>query len=314
MSDFHTPVNGFIRKFKINTMSILKINVPNTLDKMVEISNLQSSPFDGKKWYVEVVCCENPTCDCENVVLVFRDEHQVNNGQYSFSINSDLAEEKFTKLNFNNDQGGDLSILSEPTMLLEELLTEEDWEKLITVHKVSKGVLIDEYDLKKVEADFPEELLKNPSIVVLFQDIFPLASYFYFDSNDNIPYTVLEQYCSNYKCNCSNVVLSFTKDGQNEDFAFRYNYKTKEIELSDSCRKDISLEKVKNYIQLLKTKFKDFDRKLEKRHEIMRHLFKKFTIRMNTKLVSTNKRIGQKIGRNAPCPCGSGKKYKKCCG
>lgn len=24
--------------------------------------------------------------------------------------------------------------------------------------------------------------------------------------------------------------------------------------------------------------------------------------------------IGEKIGRNAPCPCGSGKKYKKCCG
>ena len=26
------------------------------------------------------------------------------------------------------------------------------------------------------------------------------------------------------------------------------------------------------------------------------------------------KREGQKIGRNDPCPCGSGKKYKKCCG
>ena len=24
-------------------------------------------------------------------------------------------------------------------------------------------------------------------------------------------------------------------------------------------------------------------------------------------------RPGPKIGRNAPCPCGSGKKYKKCC-
>ncbi|MCK4260989.1 MAG: SEC-C domain-containing protein [Halanaerobiales bacterium] len=23
---------------------------------------------------------------------------------------------------------------------------------------------------------------------------------------------------------------------------------------------------------------------------------------------------GEKIGRNEPCPCGSGKKYKKCCG
>ncbi|MCX7705413.1 MAG: SEC-C metal-binding domain-containing protein [bacterium] len=34
--------------------------------------------------------------------------------------------------------------------------------------------------------------------------------------------------------------------------------------------------------------------------------------------VSGNKiqpvRVGKKIGRNEPCPCGSGKKYKKCCG
>ncbi|MGD9033163.1 MAG: SEC-C metal-binding domain-containing protein, partial [Desulfobacteraceae bacterium] len=29
---------------------------------------------------------------------------------------------------------------------------------------------------------------------------------------------------------------------------------------------------------------------------------------------ATVKREGKKIGRNAPCPCGSGKKYKKCCG
>jgi preprotein translocase subunit SecA len=26
------------------------------------------------------------------------------------------------------------------------------------------------------------------------------------------------------------------------------------------------------------------------------------------------KREGEKVGRNSPCPCGSGKKYKKCCG
>jgi preprotein translocase subunit SecA len=26
------------------------------------------------------------------------------------------------------------------------------------------------------------------------------------------------------------------------------------------------------------------------------------------------KRDGGKVGRNDPCPCGSGKKYKKCCG
>jgi uncharacterized protein YecA (UPF0149 family) len=25
-------------------------------------------------------------------------------------------------------------------------------------------------------------------------------------------------------------------------------------------------------------------------------------------------RTSAKVGRNDPCPCGSGKKYKKCCG
>ena len=29
---------------------------------------------------------------------------------------------------------------------------------------------------------------------------------------------------------------------------------------------------------------------------------------------STTIRVGKKIGRNDPCPCGSGKKYKMCCG
>jgi len=26
------------------------------------------------------------------------------------------------------------------------------------------------------------------------------------------------------------------------------------------------------------------------------------------------RRVENKVGRNQPCPCGSGKKYKKCCG
>ena len=30
--------------------------------------------------------------------------------------------------------------------------------------------------------------------------------------------------------------------------------------------------------------------------------------------VTTVRRQGEKVGRNAPCPCGSGKKFKRCCG
>jgi preprotein translocase subunit SecA len=33
-----------------------------------------------------------------------------------------------------------------------------------------------------------------------------------------------------------------------------------------------------------------------------------------TQAVKTFRREGKKVGRNEPCPCGSGKKYKQCCG
>ena len=32
------------------------------------------------------------------------------------------------------------------------------------------------------------------------------------------------------------------------------------------------------------------------------------------KLKAQPKRVSVKVGRNDPCPCGSGKKYKNCCG
>ena len=237
-------------------MSMLKINAPSTLDKMVELSNLQSSPFGGKKWYIEVVPCADLTCACRNAKLLFRDWNQINTNEYSFYIEGDLEAQSLSKISFNTYEA-DLAPLSKPIMLLEELLTEEDWSKLINVHRVAKGVQIDEQDLRNVEADFPKELLKDPSSVVLFKEIFPLSSYFHFDAKDKIPFIVLDQYCSNYKCDCSDMVLTFTKDGRNEDFAFRYNYKTGRVEILGSFKNDISIQEANNYVRLLKEKFKN---------------------------------------------------------
>ncbi|MGN1105021.1 MAG: SEC-C metal-binding domain-containing protein [Huintestinicola sp.] len=43
----------------------------------------------------------------------------------------------------------------------------------------------------------------------------------------------------------------------------------------------------------------------------MRGLFNEFALSQMIKNPPAKKK---KIGRNEPCPCGSGKKYKKCCG
>ena len=41
---------------------------------------------------------------------------------------------------------------------------------------------------------------------------------------------------------------------------------------------------------------------------------KKRALYLTQKKSGTVRREGKKIGRNDPCPCGSGKKYKQCCG
>ncbi len=41
---------------------------------------------------------------------------------------------------------------------------------------------------------------------------------------------------------------------------------------------------------------------------------KKKALYLEQKKSGTIRREGKKVGRNDPCPCGSGKKYKQCCG
>jgi len=49
-------------------------------------------------------------------------------------------------------------------------------------------------------------------------------------------------------------------------------------------------------------------------YEILSHVFKQDTKnRLKTAFKSMLNYTGNKVGRNDPCPCGSGKKYKKCC-
>ncbi len=56
---------------------------------------------------------------------------------------------------------------------------------------------------------------------------------------------------------------------------------------------------------------RDFKRKKERELEMARSAGASDTTANGT---ATQRRVGEKVGPNAPCPCGSGKKYKKCHG
>jgi uncharacterized protein YecA (UPF0149 family) len=52
---------------------------------------------------------------------------------------------------------------------------------------------------------------------------------------------------------------------------------------------------------------------LKTRHAQMRALYLRSLHRAGRRPAAPVRREA-KVGRNDPCPCGSGKKYKKCCG
>lgn len=51
-----------------------------------------------------------------------------------------------------------------------------------------------------------------------------------------------------------------------------------------------------------------------KRHEQEQLRMNKVAAGQEPEQAQPVRREGDKVGRNALCPCGSGKKYKKCCG
>ena len=58
----------------------------------------------------------------------------------------------------------------------------------------------------------------------------------------------------------------------------------------------------------LKEAYTNLDSLLAQRHLVLKKLFRRTHVR------TESPKANVKIGRNDPCPCGSGKKYKKCCG
>jgi hypothetical protein len=115
-----------------------------------------------------------------------------------------------------------------------------------------------------------------------------------FEGNE---YIMVDAYCKNPDCSCQNTFIVIApKDNLAEGKGFFYNYEKKAFEESEH---DIP----QNWIEAIQAD-DDLHDMFRQRHKDMRAAF----------LEQLQLGLDTKIGRNDPCPCGSGKKYKKCCG
>jgi hypothetical protein len=129
-------------------------------------------------------------------------------------------------------------------------------------------------------------------------------------------FVLIELYCANPKCNCQHGVVNVLNI---DDHGKPYGPVLATIDFSWKKRSNQSwqykLHKTSPQTKVADLLLKCFKEKVENNPAYAESLQSHFRIIKeqikNPK--SKNPLQNVKIGRNDPCPCGSGKKYKKCC-
>jgi len=269
--------------------------------------------FDNYKSNVLITerYCTNPGCTCTEVCLTFIEiDEQANPIEQLFSISLDIDTWEIKEKNIDSKDINAEEIIKE---FMDSL--DEDLKVKFRSHLCQAKEYGGKHYLDHIPKELVKEIIKGTTIG--YSEIYgPKDSEkFIFLYNELDEYLIDDQYCMQPKCLCNGVILSFisintNKELQKPKFVIRLNINNYKYEVEEiNCQRD-EMESVIKYV---------FQNKPE-----MLKLLKKRYGEMKTagrEAVNKYKQDGQlqmepvlKVSRNDPCPCGSGKKYKKCCG
>jgi len=171
--------------------------------------------------------------------------------------------------------------------------------------------LTETLDPEKVKYRFPVREIEDESLMVSYISVLPFDDKLDFTC-DAREYFVNDYYCLRSSCTCKDVHLVF--HGNSADTrpkapivgSLWYSYDSRTHHFNEDSRGP--RERVAPLFCSPKAARRDLPSVLRRRHRTLRLLYGQ-SLR-KSRLPSSPSRIG----RNDPCPCGSGRKYKHCCG
>lgn len=141
-------------------------------------------------------------------------------------------------------------------------------------------------------------------------------------------YALVEAFCNDKDCDCRRVMFNVvTPENQKTVAVIAYGWGTEKFYEKWFGEKNRNIIKTmqepilnamseqgpyaKKLLELVKAVLKDesYVNRIKRHYKMFRDMLKEENAKEMTFV-----RSDRKIGRNDPCPCGSGKKFKKCCG
>ena len=254
--------------------------------------------------------CSNPRCDCSNILFQWVSEAPA-------GVPLSSPEGFYFNLVDNLIQAN----LGNESLRLAEIIRDE----LTGADRVQLYNWFLSAKLQMIETTPPGEMdysnLPNAfdGVMIGFADVFHFGMPLRFTLNDEI-WVVDDQYCVQSHCQCTETALAFWKladlkgpmrNRRVKWPALQYNYESEKIERLSSG--PTGYPSPKNLMAAFKQSQPELKLRLALHHSILQTLYL-HQERDELKAVLKSLPLpSSKIGRNEPCPCGSGRKYKQCC-
>jgi hypothetical protein len=273
---------------------------------------LEQGDLAGRCYRVETSICQNPVCECEYVTLRCFPETTEPPSQASIFVGLEMDLARQDIVNLEKLEANPTAIALANAVARE--ISEADWNSLRSSYFQAKQYWTEHTDPDQIDAHFPQEVLAGNGSMVGYYEIFPYAKPVEFTVGAQ-PWLLDDQYCVKPKCPCQEAVLSFfplrlsaesSRIPIDPSLSIRYAYNTERIEPLPGAE-DGRLSG-QAFVETLRKVLPDLNSFLAKRHALLQRLYSRASRRKTIRLQAP------KLGRNDPCPCGSGKKYKKCCG
>jgi hypothetical protein len=204
---------------------------------------------------------------------------------------------------------------------------EGDWRLARSIYESEKADHSEPKDASGLDLPFPEDGLADPSLLIDYQEVFRYASRVRFEQAGQL-WIVLERYCTNPDCPCTEVYLDLapmpTKVADLTSASPLQVVKDKEVVglQFDYVNGAATVRKAGapgspppfGLLGALKAANPDFGLRCQRRQKVLRQLHERARQLRSGLKGPQPTRAPKKTGRNDPCPCGSGKKFKHCCG
>jgi hypothetical protein len=270
---------------------------------------LERGDLADRRYGVEISICPSPVCQCERVRLRCFPEQSL---QASVPVCLEMDLEQCEIVNFEELNSDPESITLAKAIANE--ISKADWNKLRSLYLGVKQYLTEYTDPDQINADFPPDVLAGDSSMVGYYEILPYAKPVEFKLGAQT-WLLDDQHCVRAKCSCQEAALSFFELRSSPQFSgvgseptlcIRYAYDTGQIEPLSRAKDE--RRSGQDFVDALREVLPDLDSVLAKRQALLRRFYRRALSRKTIRLQAP------KPGRNERCPCGSGKKYKNCCG